>query len=95
VVLAIGVSVIGKKKFPAVQAFVSSARRLHRFQNQKEPLSETAPARRKKNHREENSGRRRRKKIFQRILRRKLKRRKSTPWLPNLRQFRFAPGIGY
>ena len=37
ITLAFSVSIIGKKKFLAVEAFASGLRRLHRFQNQQEP----------------------------------------------------------
>jgi hypothetical protein len=40
VALALATLVIGKKKFLAVQALASAARRLHRFLTQKEPVSE-------------------------------------------------------
>jgi len=42
IALALSVPIIGKKKFLAVQTFASGLRRLHRFQNQEEPVSETA-----------------------------------------------------
>ena len=41
IALALSTPVIGKKKFLAVQALASGLRRLHRFQNEKEPVSET------------------------------------------------------
>jgi hypothetical protein len=39
IALSLAVPVIGKKKLLAVQALVSSSGWLHRFQNQKEPVS--------------------------------------------------------
>lgn len=92
IALALSVSIIGKKKFLAVEAFASGLRRLHRFQNQEEPIAETARTRRKKIHRQENSNRRRRKKRFQRMLRRKDQRRRSTFRPAILIQFYFAAG---
>src|SRR5271167_4452691 len=71
IALALSTPVIGKKKFLAVQAFAAGLRRLHRFQNKKEPISETGAEGRKKNQSEEKSDRRRREKNFQRIWRRK------------------------
>jgi hypothetical protein len=37
IALALSTPIIGKKKFLAVQALASGLRRLHRFQNEKEP----------------------------------------------------------
>jgi hypothetical protein len=65
IALSLAAPVIGKKKLLAVQALMSSSGRLHRFQNQKEPVSANRPNRRNKIHREEDSGRRRRKKSLQ------------------------------
>jgi len=57
--------IIGKEKLLAVQALMSRSGRLHRFQNQKEPVSEKRPNRRNEIHQEEDSSRRRRKKSLQ------------------------------
>jgi hypothetical protein len=57
VALALSTPVIGKKKFLAVQALASASRQLHRFQTQKEPVSENAKNRRKKIQPEEDSDR--------------------------------------
>ncbi len=57
--------IIEKKKFLTVQALVTGSGRLHRFQNQEEPVSGNRPHRRKKIHRQEDSNRTRRKKIWQ------------------------------
>jgi hypothetical protein len=65
IALSLAAPVIEKKKLLAVQALVSSSGRLHRFQNQKEPVSANRRNRRNKIHREEDSGRRRRKKSLQ------------------------------
>jgi hypothetical protein len=65
IALSLAAPVIGNKKLLAVQALASISGRLHRFQNQKEPVSENRPKRRNKNHREEDSSRRRRKKSLQ------------------------------
>jgi len=65
IALALSTPIIGKKKFIAVQAFASGLRRLHRFQNKKEPVSETGAEERKKIQPQEKSGLRRRKKNFQ------------------------------
>jgi len=65
VALTLAAPVIGKKKFLAVQALVAGSGRLHRFQNQKEPVSGNRPNRRKKIHQEEDSNRTRRKKSLQ------------------------------
>jgi hypothetical protein len=92
VTLALATPIIGKKKSLAVQALASATRRLHRFQSQKEPVSEGRAKRRKKIQPQENSGRRRRKKNFQRIVRRKPKGRSSTSWLPVLHLFDFTGG---
>jgi hypothetical protein len=92
VTLALATPGIGKKKFLAVQALASAARRLHRFQSQKEPVSESRAKRRKKIQPEENSGRRRRQKSFQRIVRRKAKGRRSSSWLPVLHPIDFTGG---
>jgi len=54
--LALSAPVIGKKKFLAVQAFVSGSGRFHRFQKQKEPVSEDPTKGRKKIQSEEDSG---------------------------------------
>jgi hypothetical protein len=48
IALSLAAPVIGKKKLLAVQALVSSSGRLHRFQNQKEPVSRNRPNRRNK-----------------------------------------------
>jgi hypothetical protein len=77
IALALSTPVIGKKKFLAVQALAAGLRRLHRFQNEKEPVSETGAKERKKIQPQEKSGQRRRKKNFQRILRRKPTGRRS------------------
>jgi hypothetical protein len=84
--------IIGKKKFLAVQALASAARRLHRFQSQKEPVSEGRAKRRKKIQPAENSGQRRRKKSSQRIFRRKAKGRRFPSSLPVLHLFDFTGG---
>ena len=65
IALSLAAPVIGKKKLLAVQALAAISGRLHRFQNQKEPVSEKRPNRRNKNHREEDSSPRRRKKSLQ------------------------------
>src|SRR5450631_3258665 len=65
---ALSTPVIGKKKFLAVQALAAGLWRLHRFQNKKEPVSETGAEERKKIQPQEKSEPRRRKKNFQRIL---------------------------
>jgi|SRR5580658_3979643 len=92
IALALSTPVIGKKKFVAVQALASGLRRLHRFQNQKEPVSETEANQRKKIQPQEKSEGRRRKKSFQRILRRKSTGRRSHSKPPVLHPFDFAPG---
>jgi hypothetical protein len=48
ITLSLAAPVIGKKKLLAVQALVSSSGRLHRFQNQKEPVLGNRPNRRNK-----------------------------------------------
>jgi hypothetical protein len=73
-----------------VQALAAGLRRLHRFQNEKEPVSETGAKERKKIQPQEESERRRRKKNFQRICRRKSKGRKSHSKPPVLHPFDFA-----
>jgi hypothetical protein len=65
IALSLAAPVIGKKQLLAVQALVSSSGRLHRFQNQKEPVTGNRPNQRNKIHREEDSSRRRRKKSLQ------------------------------
>jgi hypothetical protein len=65
IALSLAAPVIGKKKLLAVQALVSSSGRLHRFQNQKKPVSGNRPNRRNEIHREEDSNWRRRKKTCQ------------------------------
>jgi hypothetical protein len=92
VTLAWPTPIIRKKKFLAVQALASATRRLHRFQSQKEPVSEDRAKQRKKIQPEQNSGRGRRKKSFQRIFRRKPKGRRSISWLPVLHLFDFTGG---
>jgi hypothetical protein len=84
--------VIGKKQLLAVQALTSDSGRLHRFHNQKEPVSENGKNRRKKIQSQEDSKRRRRKKTFQRILGRKPSGRRSLFKPPVLRPFHFAGG---
>ena len=88
---ALSAPVIGKKKSLAVQALASASGRLHRFQTQKEPLSENAANRRKKIQPQQNSDRRRRKKSFQQTLRRKLNRRRSHSRPSVLHPFHFKP----
>jgi hypothetical protein len=90
IALALSTPVIGKKKFLAVQALASGLRRLHRFQNKKEPVSETGAKERKKIQPQEESERRRRKKSFQRICRIKSKGRRSHSKPPVLHPFDFA-----
>ena len=63
IALALSTSVIGKKKFLAVQALASGLR-FHQFQNKNEPVSETGAKERKKIQPQEESDRRRRKKDF-------------------------------
>jgi len=92
IALALSTPVIGKKNFLAVQALAAGLRRLHRFQNKKEPVSETGAEGRKKNQAEEKSDRRRRKKNFQRIWRRKSTGRRSHSKPPVLHPFDFALG---
>jgi hypothetical protein len=92
IALALSTPVIGKKKFVAVQALASGLRRLHRFQNQKEPVSETGAKERKKIQPQEKSKGRRRKKSFQRICRRKSTGRRSHSKPPALHPFGFARG---
>jgi DNA repair protein RadC len=65
VALALSTPVIGKKKFLAVQALLSGARRLHRFQTQKQTAMENQEKQPKKIQPQQDSARRRRKKIFQ------------------------------
>jgi hypothetical protein len=77
IALALGGAAVGKKKLLAVQALTSAAGRFHRFQNQKEPVSEDARKNRKKIHRQEDPAELRRKKSFQRIGRRKASGRRS------------------
>ena len=60
IALALSTPVIGKKKFLAVQALAVGLRRLHRFQNEKEPVWENGANRGKKIQPEEKSERRRR-----------------------------------
>ena len=48
IALALSTPVIGKKKLLAVQALASGLGRIHRFQNEKEPVSETGAKERKK-----------------------------------------------
>jgi hypothetical protein len=67
-------------------------RRLHRFQNKKEPVSETGAEDRKIIQPQEKSERRRRKKNFQRIYRRKSTGRRSHSKPPVLHPFDFALG---
>ncbi|MGD0905869.1 MAG: hypothetical protein ABR924_23505, partial [Terracidiphilus sp.] len=93
ITLALSTPVIGKKKFLAVQALASGLRRLHRFQNQKEPVLENGANQRKKIQPQEKSERRRRKKSFQRICRRKSTGRRSHSKPPVLHPFDFALGI--
>jgi hypothetical protein len=88
--LALSTPVIGKEKFLAVQALASGLRRLHRFQNEKEPVSETGAEERKKIQPQEKSNQRRRKKNFQRICRRKSNGRRSRSKPPVLHPFDFA-----
>jgi hypothetical protein len=92
IALALSTPAIGKKKFLAVQALASGLRRLHRFQNKKEPVSETGAKERKKIQPQEESDRRRRKKNFQRIGRRKSTGRRSHSKPPGLHPFDFARG---
>ena len=92
VALALSTPVVGKKKFLAVQALASGLRRLHRFQNKKEPVSETGAEERKKIQPQEKSEPRRRKKNFQRICRRKSTGRRSHSKPPILHPFDFARG---
>jgi hypothetical protein len=92
---ALSAPVIGKKKSLAVQALASASGRLHRFQTQKEPLSENAANRRKKIQPQQNSDRRRRKKSFQQTLRRKLNRRRSHSRPSVLHPFHFNGGNGF
>ena len=65
IALALSTPAIGKKKFLAVQALAAGLRRLHRFQNKKEPISETGAKRGNKIQPQEKSEGRRRKKNFQ------------------------------
>jgi hypothetical protein len=65
-------------------------RRLHRFQIEKEPVSETGAKERKKIQPQEKSERRRRKKNLQRICRRKFNGRRSHSKPPGLHPFDFA-----
>jgi hypothetical protein len=65
IAMALSTPIVGKKKFLAVQALGSGLRRLHQFQNKKEPVSETGAKERKKIQPQEKSGLRRRKKNFQ------------------------------
>jgi len=95
IALALSTPVIGKKKFLAVQALAAGLRRLHRFQNQKEPVSETGAKERKKIQPQEKSKGRRRKKSFQRICRRKSTGRRSHSQPPVLHPFDFALGKTY
>src|SRR5208283_4267362 len=90
IALALSTPVIGKKKFLAVQALASGLRRLHRFQIEKEPVSETGAKERKKIQPQEKSERRRRKKNLQRICRRKSNGRRSHSKPPGLHPFDFA-----
>jgi hypothetical protein len=92
IALALSTPEIGKKKFLAVQALASGLRRLHRFQNKKEPVSENGAKERKKIQPQEKSDRRRRKKNFQRICRRKSTGRRSRSKPPGLHPFDFARG---
>jgi hypothetical protein len=48
ITLVLSTPVIGKKKFLAVQALASGLGRIHRFLNEKEPVSETGAEERKK-----------------------------------------------
>ena len=75
-----------------MQALASGLRRLHRFQNKKEPVSETGPKRGNQIQPQEKSDQRRRKKNFQRICRRKSNGRRSHSKPPGLRPFGFARG---
>jgi len=92
IALALSTPVIGKKEFLAVQALASGLRRLHRFQNEKEPVSETGAEERNKIQPQEKSKRRRRKKSFQRSFRRKSTGRRSHSQPPGLHPFHFALG---
>ncbi len=92
ITLALSTPVIGKKKFLAVQALASGLGRLHRFLNEREPVSETGAEERKKIQPQEKSERRRRKKNFQRICRRKYNGRRSHSKPPRLHLFDFARG---
>jgi hypothetical protein len=60
IALALSTPIVGKKKFLAVQALASGLRRLHQFQNKKEPVSETGAKERKKIQPQEEAGLRRR-----------------------------------
>src|SRR5271165_2828927 len=77
IALALSTPAIGKKKFLAVQALASGLRRLHWFQNKKEPVSEAGAKRGNKIQPQAKSEQRRRKKNFQRICRRKSNGRRS------------------
>jgi hypothetical protein len=53
--LALCAATVGKKQFGAVEALGSGALRLHRFQNQKEPVAPNREKQRKKIQMEEDS----------------------------------------
>jgi hypothetical protein len=78
-----------------VQALAAGLRRLHRFQIEKKPVSETGAKERKKIQPQEKSERRRRKKNFQRICRRKSNGRRSRSKPPVLYPFGFAVGTEF
>jgi hypothetical protein len=56
IALALSIPTVRKKKFLAVQALASGLRRLHQFQNKKEPVSETGAKERKKSSRKKKQG---------------------------------------
>ena len=64
ITLALSTPIVGKKKFLAVQALASGLRRLHWFQNKKEPVSETGAKPGNKIEPQEKSEKKRRKKNF-------------------------------
>ena len=84
------VPVVRKKKFFAVQAITAARLRLHWFQNRRNQSGKNPSNCRRKSRREEESKHRRRKKNFQRILRRKISRRRSISKTPLLTDFFFA-----
>jgi hypothetical protein len=90
IALALSTPVMVKKKFVAIRSLASELRRLHRFQNEKEPVSETGAKERKKIQPQEKSRQRRRKKSFQRIFRRKSTGRRSHSKPPVLHPLDFA-----